>query len=322
MKTTPTREFTLAALILAVSLIALSPAPIHANGSPQTTQPITINATGEATKITDAGISGPTTLTLKGSAYTDSSQTLQIQNATGTIQIGSTTYTLTNGHGSANKLGDVFVETDISSGGQLYLHGTLQGNNVTFIAPESRLASLASLALTGPLITSSVSNSSLSDSENTSTTNSTTAVTKPSTTTANQSIVITSSNRTQSTKANSTQMARTNTTLTNASANIPELTTTQISSLNSTLTSSTNMTQVGQMAVNGSTASTTSSFSNSTIPFSLGTSGNVTVTVTQTVATITINHTVTVTAANVTVTEANATSTVNATTTVSTSTNP
>ena len=139
MKAVLRHEYMLAALLIAVSLIVVIPIPSHAAPLTQT-QPITINAAGQATRITDNGLSGSATLTLKANAYNDSNHLLQIQNATGSLQIGSTNYTITNGHGNANKFGDIFLIGDTSpDNGQLFLHGTLKGNSLAFDSPASRL---------------------------------------------------------------------------------------------------------------------------------------------------------------------------------------
>jgi hypothetical protein len=306
-------EYALAALIIAVSLITLAPA--RAAPSIQI-QPITITASGQATRITDSGISGPATLTLTASAYNDSTHTLQIQNATGTIQIGSTNYTLTDGHGNANTLGDIFVMADASQGaGQIYLHGTLQGNNVAFVSPESRLGSLASLALNGAITTGNSPATSPLGVGTASSSNSITIATESSTTTANAATNSSASNATQTTYSYSTiHFTQSNMTMANSSVTLPAFNATQTTSMNTTQTSQTNVTAL--VRITGSNSTVASSVGNQTIPYSSGDSGNVTVTVTRTVPTITINNTVTVTVANVTDTQTNTTSTVKATTTV------
>jgi hypothetical protein len=293
MKAALRREYTLAILLITASLISLT--PTRANPLPQT-HAITINATGQATRITDSGLSGPATLTLTAYAYNDSNQALQIQNATGVLQIDSANYTITNGHGNANKFGDIFIIGDTSPDtGQLFLHGTLQGNNLAFVSPESRLASLASLALSGSITTG------------------TPQQTNPiatSTTSNNNSTVL-------STHSNTTQNA--NMTLAKTQSNSSAENVTQTTTLNTTLVEQTNVTQLA--STSGSNSTTTfSALSNQTVPYSPGTSNNVTVTVTQTVTDVTITNTITVTVANVTITQTNMTSTVNATATVTTGT--
>ena len=291
MKAVVRREHMLAALLIAVSLIVLTPTPSHAAPVTQT-QPVTINATGQATRITDSGVAGPAALTLKANAYNDSNHLLQIQNATGSLQIGSTNYIITNGHGNANKFGDIFLVGDTSpDNGQLFLHGTLNGNNVAFTSPESRLSSLASLALSGSMTSGTLLQSGTV--VNSATSNSTASPMQPNKTLTQ------------------------NTTLTKSQSNLPAANVTQTTVGNATLAGQVNVTE--SVSVSQSNSTSNSSLSNQTIPYSPGTSSNVTVTVIHTVANVTITHTVTITVANVTVTQTNMTATVNATATV---TNP
>jgi hypothetical protein len=295
MKAALRRQYALAILLIMASLVSLT--PTWANPLPQT-HAITINATGQATRITDSGISGPATLTLQAYAYNDSNQALQIQNATGVLQIGSANYTITNGHGNANKFGDIFIIGDTSpDDGQLFLHGTLQGNNLAFVSPESRLASLASLALSGSITTS------------------TTQQTSPIVT----STASNSSSTALSTHSNATQVVKM--TLTKLQSNSSAANITQSTSVNTTLAEQTNVTQLATMSGSNSTT-ISSALSNQTIPYGPGTSNSTTITVTQTITNVTITHTITVTVANVTITQTNMTSTVNATSTVTTSTSP
>jgi hypothetical protein len=291
MKAVLRREYMLAALLIAVSLIVVIPIPSHAAPLTQT-QPVTINAAGQATRITDNGLSGSATLTLKANAYNDSNHLLQIQNATGSLQIGSTNYTITNGHGNANKFGDIFLIGDTNpDNGQLFLHGTLKGNSLAFDSPASRLSSLASLALNGSMTTGTL------------------LQTGPVAISA-------TSNSTVSSMQSNTTLTR-NMTLTTSQSNSVAANVTQSTVGNATLAGQGNVTE--SVTLSRSNSTSTSSSSNQTIPYSPVVSSNVTVTMTHTVANITINHTVTVTVANVTITQTNMTSTVNATATV---TNP
>jgi len=107
MKVVFRRECKLAGLLIAISLFVLAPITTNAASPPQA-RAITINATGQAARLTNNGPSGPATLTIKAFAYNDSNKVLQIQNTTGMLQIGSMEYSITNGHGSV-RLGNLFI---------------------------------------------------------------------------------------------------------------------------------------------------------------------------------------------------------------------
>jgi hypothetical protein len=298
-----------AALFVTIAILSLAPTLAHAD---QQSQPgaITINMTGQATAIGN-GLSGASTLSLTANAYRNSNQWLMIQNVTGSLQIGSTTFQIIGGQGSVSTVGAVAIFANTNSGNnQLILIGTMNGQTLTFNSPQSQLASTSTLALAGTIngnIGSTSSLSSNSANTNETSTASTTAL------------------------GNSTQT--TNSTLTSSAAG--PLNTTSTQSRN--MTSTTNANSTLSTTLNSSNNSTSST--NSTTPASVNvppSSGlrppaNVTVTttaygnqitsVTQTVANMTISYTVTSTVANTTITQANATTTVN-TTTNTTSTGP
>jgi hypothetical protein len=142
----------LAILLVAVSLLALAPAFISARNQnqPGTMQ---INATGQATPLNKGkGTGGSATLSLAGTALIDSNGQLKLQGLTGLLMIGSTNYPVSDGQGVVNNKGTAEINAKTNGGnqkGELILHGSLQGGNVMFSSPESKLASLFFLALSG-----------------------------------------------------------------------------------------------------------------------------------------------------------------------------
>ena len=147
MKSTHQQIF--AALLLTISLLAMTPDLLHADQHSQS-ESIAIGATGQATAI-GSGPSGAASLNLTAFAYKNSNQWLIIQNITGSVEIGSTIFKVTGGHGSVSAVGAMAIFADTASGmGQLILQGIMTGNSLTFSTP-SQLASIAYLELSGTL---------------------------------------------------------------------------------------------------------------------------------------------------------------------------
>ena len=281
-----------AILLLAISILSLSPRFAHAD-QPNPMTLLTINATGQATPMTN-GPSGPTTLTLTATCNKTADKWLVIQNTTGTVKIDTTTFNITGGQGSMSPDGDIAIFANTNTGkSQLILHGSTNGTGVNFSSPQSQLVSTAYLSLSGSLNQGSAPQSAGVD-------------VTPSTVSNVTAATATSSNRTQGENSTSIQATAVNNT-------------TQINTVNATASSS-NSTQIAQLTRQTS-SNTTAANKNPPI---LTQSGNATVTVTQylnqtisatqTVANVTISYTVTTTVANSTITEANATMTVTATT--------
>lgn len=193
MRITKTRNhritLALTLVFLTVLLVPLMPTTASADnhGSSGT---VSLNATGNATPIgngdnkrngnSNGGNNGRTsgspstaTLALAGSAYSEGNgNQIKLLNLTGSLQIGSTTYTLSKGHGDENSNGTLEIQAKSNNGGhdlELELHGSVQGNNVVFNSKESKLASSYFLSLSGQesltLTTSSSTSSSITNSE-------------------------------------------------------------------------------------------------------------------------------------------------------------
>jgi len=281
-------------LLLAISILSITSTRAHADQQSASGM-ATINATGQATAI-GSGPSGTTTLNLTGVAYMNTNQWLIMQNMTGSLAIGSSRFTITNGQGSVNSFGDIAIFAQTNPGGdQLMLHGTAHGSSVTFDSP-SQLTSEADLSLSGTINQSNVT-TSLPVSSQAMATNADMTVTSPTNQTEVSNSTMSSTSMGNSTYENSTQTI-------------------------SSQTSTANSTGDSQQTVSGANGTASNGIGNA--PNSPAASGTVTVTVTQyfnqtmsttqTVANVTISYTITATVANMTVTETNATSTVTATT--------
>ena len=238
MKSTP--QYLSTVLILIVSILSLTPTLAHADQQPQS-EIIAVDVAGEATAI-GTGLSGVTTLNLTADAYKNSNQWLMIQNATGSLKIGSTTFAITGGHGSVSKAGAIAIFADTTSG-QLILQGTTNGNSVTFQTP-SQLTSTSYLALSGTIgpttqQTANVPTSSASTVENT-----TSSVTTHVNDTQQNNLTSTSSST--SMLQNTTTEAVTMSSTINANATVQTVNTTENSVNTSNGTMPTPSTGVGQ----------------------------------------------------------------------------
>jgi len=293
------RQNLFAALLLATLILSLTPALAHA-GQQYLSYPVTIDATGQATAIGN-GPSGATTLNLIAVAYKNADQWLILQNTTGAINIAATSYLITGGHGSANQFGDVAIFADTNSGkAQLILHGTMNGNSISFTSPESELASAAYLSLNGTITQNTAQARSL--------------IVNTITSSSVYNAAITSATN---------QPQKENSTMTSTSL-LPLLqNTTETSITNVTSTFARNFTLSAEMTVSNATHfSTLNESVNATS--TVQASGNVSATVTEylsettsttrTLANVTISYTTTTTVANTTIIQANATTTVTATT--------
>lgn len=302
MKMSLKKQHAVAAFLLAISLLALIPQLTLADQQPQNpTSTLTVTLSGTATSMNN-GPSGPTNLNLAGVGSKDANQDLQIQNMTGSLSIGSANFTVSDGHGSATSHGAIALFANVSPNAtQLFLHGTMQGNNVTFNAPESHLSSISLLTLSGSI---NMNGTARTSSGANTIANSTTVDTPQS------SVIALQTNTSATLSANVTKQS-------------PAI-------ANSTTTSASNSTEIAAIQVGTSNTTTMSQQTNKTTTHDPSPSQNVTVTVTQsnnqtisvtqTVASVTVTQTVTTTVANVTITQTNATTTAtNSTFTTSTS---
>ena len=143
-------------LLLFASLFSLMPTVTLAD---QQSQPgtTTISLSGQAIPFDTGNGTGPptsATLNLAGQVQRTGDSEFNIQNLTGSLQIGSTSYTVYNGQGSASQDGTVWIIATTNSNvddHQLVLNGNIQGNSLTFPAPMSRLTTQFLLALNGDI---------------------------------------------------------------------------------------------------------------------------------------------------------------------------
>jgi hypothetical protein len=146
------RQLGIALLLLAVSIFALQP-NITLADQPNSKGTLSISATGQAYGIgKNKGQTSTATLNLAGQAQGQGNKQLSLYALTGILLIGSTNYTFTNGHGESNNPGSTEIEANTKGGNnklELDLHGSINGSNVTFTQPQSKLSSLYFLSLTG-----------------------------------------------------------------------------------------------------------------------------------------------------------------------------
>jgi hypothetical protein len=299
----PLTQQCIVALLVTIAILSLAPTLAHAD---QQSQPetITLNMTGQATAIGN-GLSGASTLNLTADAYKNSTQWLIIQNVTGSLQIGSTVFQITGGQGNASKFGAVAIFADTNSGkDQLILHGTMNGQTLTFDPPQSQLASTSYLSLSGTV------NENIGPTANFSA--------NPANTDENFTSLTTGlRNDTQTANSTATSSAVEPQNTTNAQSVNMTSTTDANSTLSITLNNSTDWTI--PTSDNAAPSSGTQAPANITVTRTQYV--NQTISVTQTVANVTISYTITSTVSNTTITQANVTTTVNATT-LTTSTGP
>jgi hypothetical protein len=302
LKTPLTQQY-FAVLFVTIIILSLAPALAHAD---QQSQPetISLNMTGQATAMA-SGLSGASTLNLTADAYENSSQWLIIQNATGSLQIGSTIFQITGGEGSVSKFGAVAILADTNSEkDQLILHGTMNGQTLTFDSPQSQLASTSYLSLSGTI------------NENTGPIGNFSA--NPANTDENFTFLTTGlRNDTQTANSTATSAVQPQNTTNGQSVNMTS-TTHASSTLSTTLNNSTGST----IPPSGNAAPSSGTQAPANITVTRTQYLNQTISVTQTVANVTISYTVTSTVANTTITQADMTTTVNATITITTSTGP
>jgi hypothetical protein len=108
-------------------------------------------------------------LTLYGSVQLKASGALELNDLAGSLQIGLANYTITSGKGEVNKKGTIEINAKTSDTGkklELKLHGSTQGDNVTFDSKESKLASLYFLSLKGQaIVTMPTTSTSMTESD-------------------------------------------------------------------------------------------------------------------------------------------------------------
>jgi hypothetical protein len=192
------RQIAFATLLIALSILAIQPGITLATQNQQGT--VSINVSGQAVPIGNRNGKGknngsPTNaaLTLTGNAGFDGNN-LKIGGISGSLQIGATNFPLSGGQGEGNKDGKLEIQTKTNGGKgmELVLHGSMQGSNVIFTNPQSKLASLYFLSLSGQ-ITINVNTSSNSTTKDEGE-GQTATVTQTNTVTVTQNNTITQNN--------------------------------------------------------------------------------------------------------------------------------
>lgn len=268
-------EFAFAALLIVVSILAQQPRMILAAPNQQGT--VSINATGQAFPIgngngkgkgNNKGSQSSATLTLTGNAGMDGNE-LKLSGLSGMLQIDSTNYPLSGGDGEGNKHGNLEIQTQSNGGDgmELVLHGSMDGNNVFFTNPQSKLASLFFLSLSGQITINVNSGTNNSNSSTTSESgDQPVTVTQTSTETVTQNNTITQNGTTTVTELQNQTFTVTQ------PVNI---------TLTETITQPENVTiTVTQTGTNSTITQTITTVSNSTTTETVTITQNVTVTVT------------------------------------------
>jgi hypothetical protein len=148
-------KYAIVLLFLFASLFSLLPTIALADQQGQlgTT---TINLSGQAIPFDTGNGTGPSTsatLNLAGGVQRNGDSQFDIQNLTGSLQIGSASYTVSDGQGNVNQ-GAVWIVANTSSNvgdHQLVLNGNIQGNSLTFPAPSCTLTTQFYLGLNGDI---------------------------------------------------------------------------------------------------------------------------------------------------------------------------
>ena len=154
---TKQQHLALVILLVSVSVLALQTPLSGLVHAQEQTQIVIINASGIAFLMED-GSSASATLTLTGTSQNDENE--KLGDLSGTLQIGSITYNISNGQGEADRQGIIEIIADAGGDQNLTLHGTNRNGDLVFNFPESKLSSQYSLYLVGQLSSSSNSFSS------------------------------------------------------------------------------------------------------------------------------------------------------------------
>ena len=155
--TTQKRKYGLALVLLTASVLALYPT-MSLEKSQNGSAVVSIKADGKAFQNQKGKASSTfssAALTLYGSVAAKGNGGLELDDLAGSLQIGIANYTITSGSGEVNKKGMIEINAKTSDAGkklELKLHGSTQGDNVTFDSKESKLASLYFLSLKGQAI--------------------------------------------------------------------------------------------------------------------------------------------------------------------------
>ncbi len=169
--TTQKRKYGLALVLLTASVLALYPT-MSLEKSQNGSAVVSIKADGKAfqnQKNKASSTFSSAALTLYGSVAPKGNGGLELDDLAGSLQIGIANYTITSGSGEVNKKGTIEINAKTSDAGkklELKLHGSTEGDNVTFDAKESKLASLYFLSLKGQaIVTMPTTTTSMTESD-------------------------------------------------------------------------------------------------------------------------------------------------------------
>ncbi len=279
-------------VLLAASLFSLTPALADQNQSQIGS--VVFHLTGQATSMnTTIGSLGSAILDLVGGGLGDGQGGLMIENLTGNLQIGSANYSIFTGDGKSDRLGELMMIGE-SNSGELVLQGTIQHNStVSTDAPQSRLSTLAYLALSGSMTLGDRASGSVMNEELT------------------QNVTNTVENTSVNSSVNSSSLTQPESSSSSTIANFTSQT--EVTTENTTLSVS-NITSLYQMVTSPvlfEQKNTTTQFNNQTM----------TVYVSSTVANSTIPQTTTTTVADTTITQFSTVTVSNTTIIVTNSTN-
>ena len=149
---TEARKLTVAALLVAVSILTIQPSLARA----QAPQSVTITARGSATSSANTSATGWSSayLYLIGTANVNGGD-IQFTGMTGIFQIGPLFFTVVGGHGQTNNQTTMQLNLQVSGGGSLVLQGKVavsgEGYSVLFTPQQSNLESQYSIWLYGDL---------------------------------------------------------------------------------------------------------------------------------------------------------------------------
>jgi hypothetical protein len=169
--TTQKRQYGLALVLLTASVCALYPT-MTLEKSQNGSAVVSIKADGKAFQNQKGKASSTfssAALTLYGSVAVKGNGGLELDDLAGSLQIGVANYTITSGSGEVNKKGTIEINaktSDASKKLELKLHGSNQGDSVTFDSKESKLSSLYFLSLTGKaIVTMPTTSTSMTESD-------------------------------------------------------------------------------------------------------------------------------------------------------------
>ena len=153
----------IALLIVTISLLSLYPAIGYAKPEQQSGT-IAIVATGQDFPLASQKCSGQgsfANVTLSGNITSQTGNEFKIDILTGSLNFtfGKANLTITGGHGELNKQGNVQINANALNATQtlqLILHGIINNGNARFDCPQSKVAGLFFLSLSGTAITSTI----------------------------------------------------------------------------------------------------------------------------------------------------------------------